>query len=87
MGDEVKMYLVKNISEQEQSIVAIGNFLPGEVKEVSENKRNRLLRNPHFADVTEEPVLTEVTGNESNASDLADDIEDVETPKKKTAKK
>lgn len=46
-----KMYLVKNVSEEEQSIVAIGLFAAGEVREVSENNLKRLLRNPNFVEV------------------------------------
>ena len=57
-------YLVKNIADTAQSVVAIGEFWPGEVKEVSENKRNRLLRNPNFVDVTEAPELEEVVDEE-----------------------
>lgn len=61
-------YLIKNVSESTQSVVAIGEFWPWEVKEVSENKRNRLLRNPNFVDVTEAPELTEVTDAEEETT-------------------
>ena len=53
---------VKNFSDKKQAIAGIAEFQPGEVREVSEHNRKRLMMNPNFEEVktpkkkTEEPA-------------------------------
>ena len=58
--DMKTLYKVKNKSSESQSIVAIGTFKPGQVREVSYNKMRRLMRNPNFEMIEEDPTLEEV---------------------------
>ena len=66
--DMKTLYKVKNKSSDLQSIVAIGTFDPGQVREVSYNKMRRLMRNPNFEMIEEDPTLEEVVQKTSKTA-------------------
>lgn len=62
-------YFVKNISEYPQAIVAIGEFEPQEIKQVSYNKYKRLMRNPNFELVEDQEPVLESVDDEGESDD------------------